>query len=132
MVAAQYANSINVTEILLDRQTALDQARQEANETPYDPAQQVPLCQSEHNLWLAYWEPIWAAQARQEEVAAGRSHYALDLLIETCSTHRMRWGWRQAQRAHNADTWRTIAAEQDDIYHEVTVYNAYGDAVQGI
>ncbi len=111
MVAAKYANSVDATEIMLDRQTALDKTRQEANEAPYDPATQVPLCQSEHNTWLAYWEPIWAAQACREQVAAGRSHYTLGLGIETCSTHRMRWGWRQAQRAHNYVTWCAIAAD---------------------
>ncbi len=172
MITAKFANSVNATEIMLDRQTALDKVLQEANATLYAPATQVPLCQSEHNTWLAYWQPIWAEQAVTEQVSAGWSHYGLGLAIETCSPGHMRRGWRQARASHNTDTWRTIAADakpgldvadslcdwwivnddtncevhilgesdqyqpaEDDLFwldDEVTVYNAYGDAVQGI
>ncbi len=111
MNTAKYSNSVNATEIFFGRQTALDKARQEVNESKYDPSTQVPLCESEHNIWLAYWQPIWDADARREQVDAGRTHYACNLPLETCCTSRMRWGWRQAQRAHNYATWRTIAAD---------------------
>ena len=63
MITAKYSNSQNATEIMLDRQTALDNARQEATEAAYDPSTQVPLCQSEHIAWLDYWTPKWAADA---------------------------------------------------------------------
>lgn len=96
MIVAELSNSVNVTEVLLDRQSNLAAARNE-----YNPRLQLPQGKAQYDAWLAYWGPFWEEQKREEQRQAGRAHFDLGLPLDSCSTEVMRQGWQDAEAEFN-------------------------------